>query len=139
MKKFICTICGYVYEGDKAPDECPVCRQPGEKFKEEVLEDSMDSQKPGSMATASGTRAVAAFIQGHWARSFRYHPFVPYCGILYIIFMTKGTLALFSKEKFPYMKFRNGYIYFGIVILLVQFVIKDIMLLVYGVDVLGIV
>ena len=48
MKKFICTICGYVYEGDKAPDECPVCRQPGEKFKEEVLEDSMDSQKPGS-------------------------------------------------------------------------------------------
>lgn len=56
MKKFICTICGYVYEGDKAPDECPVCRQPGEKFKEEVLEDSMDSQKPGSMATASGTR-----------------------------------------------------------------------------------
>lgn len=22
-----------------------------------------------------GTRAVAAFIQGHWARSFRYHPF----------------------------------------------------------------
>ena len=86
-----------------------------------------------------GTRAVAAFIQGHWARSFRYHPFVPYCGILYIIFMTKGTLALFSKEKFPYMKFRNGYIYFGIVILLVQFVIKDIMLLVYGVDVLGIV
>ncbi len=53
--------------------------------------------------------------------------------------MTKGTLALFSKEKFPYMKFRNGYIYFGIVILLVQFVIKDIMLLVYGVDVLGIV
>ena len=46
-----------------------------------------------------GTRAVAAFIQGHWARSFRYHPFVPYCGILYIIFMTKGTLALFSKEK----------------------------------------
>ncbi len=56
MKKFICTICGYVYEGDKAPDECPVCRQPGEKFKEEVLEDSMDSQKPGSMAAASGTR-----------------------------------------------------------------------------------
>ncbi len=41
MKKFICTVCGYVYEGDKAPDECPVCHQPGEKFKEEVLEDNM--------------------------------------------------------------------------------------------------
>lgn len=85
-----------------------------------------------------GTRAVAAFIQGQWIRSFRYHPFVPYCGILYIIFMARGTLAVLSKEKFQYMKFRNGYIYFGIVILFVQFVIKDIMLLVYGVDVLHI-
>ena len=25
MKKFVCTVCGYVYEGDAAPAECPVC------------------------------------------------------------------------------------------------------------------
>ena len=23
--KFVCTVCGYVYEGDAAPAECPVC------------------------------------------------------------------------------------------------------------------
>lgn len=34
MKKFKCTVCGYVHEGDKAPDECPVCHQPGSKFVE---------------------------------------------------------------------------------------------------------
>lgn len=28
MKKFVCTVCGYVYEGAEAPDICPVCRQP---------------------------------------------------------------------------------------------------------------
>ena len=27
MKKFVCTVCGYVYEGDAAPAECPVCRR----------------------------------------------------------------------------------------------------------------
>ena len=36
MKKFVCTICGYVHEGDAAPTTCPKCRQPAEKFKEEV-------------------------------------------------------------------------------------------------------
>ena len=25
MKKFVCTVCGYVYEGEAAPAECPVC------------------------------------------------------------------------------------------------------------------
>lgn len=83
-----------------------------------------------------GSRAVAAFVQGHWVKSFMYHPFVPYCGVLYIIFMIKGTAAIFSRGKYNYMKFRNGYIYFGIAIIIIQFAIKDIMLVVYGKDVL---
>lgn len=33
MKKFVCTICGYVAEGE-APDNCPICKAPREKFKE---------------------------------------------------------------------------------------------------------
>jgi rubrerythrin len=33
-KKFICTVCGYVHEGDDAPDFCPQCKQPKSKFKE---------------------------------------------------------------------------------------------------------
>ncbi|MBP5170586.1 MAG: NADH peroxidase [Bacteroidales bacterium] len=35
-KKWICTVCGYVHEGDEAPDRCPQCRQPKDKFKELV-------------------------------------------------------------------------------------------------------
>lgn len=35
MAKFVCTVCGYVYEGENPPDECPVCHQPASKFKEE--------------------------------------------------------------------------------------------------------
>ena len=33
-KKFICTVCGYVHEGDDAPEKCPQCGVPASKFKE---------------------------------------------------------------------------------------------------------
>ena len=33
-KKFICTVCGYVYEGEHAPEKCPMCGVPASKFKE---------------------------------------------------------------------------------------------------------
>ena len=32
MAKWICTVCGYVHEGDTAPDLCPICKAPAEKF-----------------------------------------------------------------------------------------------------------
>lgn len=31
--KFVCQVCGYVYEGDEAPEKCPQCGAPKEKFK----------------------------------------------------------------------------------------------------------
>ncbi len=31
--KYVCTICGYVHEGDEPPEKCPICNQPKEKFK----------------------------------------------------------------------------------------------------------
>ena len=34
MKKFVCSVCGYVHEGDAAPAECPVCHVGADKFKE---------------------------------------------------------------------------------------------------------
>ena len=33
-KKFICTVCGYIHEGDSAPEKCPMCGVPASKFKE---------------------------------------------------------------------------------------------------------
>ncbi|MBQ2621077.1 MAG: hypothetical protein IJF84_07025 [Thermoguttaceae bacterium] len=32
MAKFVCPVCGYVYEGDAAPEKCPQCGVPGSKF-----------------------------------------------------------------------------------------------------------
>ncbi len=33
MKRWVCPVCGYVYEGDAAPEKCPQCGVPGAKFK----------------------------------------------------------------------------------------------------------
>lgn len=36
MKKFVCTICGYVHEGDAPPEFCPQCKAPAAKFVEQA-------------------------------------------------------------------------------------------------------
>ncbi|MFW2488287.1 NADH peroxidase [Clostridium chromiireducens] len=40
MKRFICTICGYIHEGNNPPDFCPICKAGADKFKE--MEDSLN-------------------------------------------------------------------------------------------------
>ena len=35
MKKFVCSVCGYVHEGDTPPEKCPQCNAPKEKFVEQ--------------------------------------------------------------------------------------------------------
>lgn len=34
MKRFKCTVCGYIHEGNEPPDVCPVCGAPRDKFVE---------------------------------------------------------------------------------------------------------
>ena len=41
MAKFVCSICGYVYEGEAAPAKCPQCGAPASKFN--VLDDADES------------------------------------------------------------------------------------------------
>ncbi len=35
MAKWVCSVCGYVHEGDTPPEQCPVCKAPAEKFKKQ--------------------------------------------------------------------------------------------------------
>ena len=34
MKKWVCQVCGYIYEGENPPEECPVCHVGADKFEE---------------------------------------------------------------------------------------------------------
>ncbi|MBP5193980.1 MAG: NADH peroxidase [Clostridia bacterium] len=38
MAKYVCSVCGYVHEGDEAPEACPVCKAPKGKFIEQKEE-----------------------------------------------------------------------------------------------------
>ena len=35
MKTWVCSVCGYVYEGAQAPEQCPVCKASSDKFVEQ--------------------------------------------------------------------------------------------------------
>lgn len=43
MKKFVCTICGYIYEGTNPPDICPICKVSSDKFEVISEENSLFS------------------------------------------------------------------------------------------------
>ena len=36
--KWVCSICGYVYEGEQPPEKCPVCKAPASKFNKQDAE-----------------------------------------------------------------------------------------------------
>ncbi|MCR4792445.1 MAG: DUF2752 domain-containing protein [Lachnospiraceae bacterium] len=75
-----------------------------------------------------GTRAVRAFLSGHLIKSFIYHPFVPYCFFMWILYEGSHILEMLHVPHVKGMKFRSGYAYAGVIILFANFVIKNILL-----------
>lgn len=45
--KFICEVCGYIYEGEQPPAVCPICKAPASKFTamEEEKDDASNGQE----------------------------------------------------------------------------------------------
>ncbi len=52
--KFVCTVCGYVHEGDNPPAECPVCHAPEEKSKEQAGGKVRASEHVGGVGKGAG-------------------------------------------------------------------------------------
>jgi rubredoxin/uncharacterized membrane protein len=48
MKKWRCTVCGYVHNGDEAPEKCPVCGADKSLFEEVIEEAPTDTQEAGT-------------------------------------------------------------------------------------------
>lgn len=46
-KKFKCKVCGYIHEGDAAPEKCPACQAPASEFEEIVEPGSGKPAKKG--------------------------------------------------------------------------------------------
>ena len=59
MKKFVCSVCGYVYEGDAAPEFCPVCKAPAAKFIEQSEEMTWASEHVVGVAQGAPEDIIA--------------------------------------------------------------------------------
>ena len=57
MTKWICTVCGYVHEGDEAPEKCPQCKVPASKFKKLDESAALNFPTEHEIGVAKGTDA----------------------------------------------------------------------------------
>jgi rubrerythrin len=57
MKKYVCTICGYVHEGDCPPEFCPQCKAPADKFIEQSAGGSLQWADEHRIGVAQGVDA----------------------------------------------------------------------------------
>ena len=88
-----------------------------------------------------GTRAWTELLHGHLVRSALYHPLVPYAAAWYLLFMGSHTWAKAMRaaagREYTGMKWRDGYAAAAIVLLAGNFVIKNLLHLFTGMDVLA--
>ncbi len=67
-KKYICTVCGYVHEGDSAPEKCPQCGVPASKFKEVDEEAAVKFVTEHEIGVAKGCdEQMIADLNAHFA------------------------------------------------------------------------
>jgi rubrerythrin len=59
MKKFVCSVCGYVYEGNNPPENCPQCNAPASKFTEQSGEMSWAAEHVVGVAKGASEDILA--------------------------------------------------------------------------------
>lgn len=79
-----------------------------------------------------GTRAVRLLCHGHILESLYYHPFVLYGALLYAWFMLSNSIEYLSRGKMRVgMRYRKWYVALGVIILALNFVIKNGVMLIW--------
>lgn len=100
MKKFICTVCGYVYEGEQAPEECPVCHQPSEKFREEKPSEQIKSSVIDNADHIETSSAASTDL--HYDKNFyRIDPSCRYMEEIHQMAVTGKTISDAMGTKMP--------------------------------------
>ncbi|MBE5883242.1 MAG: DUF2752 domain-containing protein [Lachnospiraceae bacterium] len=79
-----------------------------------------------------GTRAVIQLLHGRLLQSLWYHPLVMYGVVLYVCFMISHTLSRLHILKRG-MRFREGYLYGALVVLALNFILKNILKFGFGI------
>lgn len=82
-----------------------------------------------------GTRAVQALLEGRFAASFFYHPVVLYGAVIYIWYMVSHSVACLSGGRAPIgLRYSDKYLYGAVIVILVQWVLKNAVKAIWGID-----
>ena len=84
-----------------------------------------------------GTRAVKALLKGRFLDSFLYHPVLIYCAIITVIFAVSYLIYWKTKNPRYRLYLHNTYVYIGAGIIVINFVVKNYLLVAKGIDVLA--
>lgn len=85
-----------------------------------------------------GTRAIHALLHGHIMRSFFYHPIVVYTAVFFGWFMLSQTIEKASRGRFAIgMHYRDIYLWIALAIVLLNCLVKNLVLAVFGIALLG--
>lgn len=82
-----------------------------------------------------GTRAVRALLSGHVFLAFRYHPLIPYSAVITGGFMITQGLSRLGIKGIKGWKFHNWYLYGAVLIIIGNFLIKNLLLLVWNITI----
>lgn len=74
-----------------------------------------------------GTRAIEALFKGKILRSIWLHPLVPYSALLYALFMGSNIISRFSGRRIAGLRFHNWYLYAALIIIIVNWLLKNIL------------
>lgn len=83
-----------------------------------------------------GTHAVCALAAGNLAACVKEHAFVLYTAAGLLLYLVWNSVVILAKKrgsvKIPVMHFHTAYIYIGIAIVLIQWIIKNILLVIHA-------
>lgn len=79
-----------------------------------------------------GTRSLLAYIHGHFITSMKYNVFTTYGLTLFLVFMGSHYARVLTRGRIKGLHFKMRYIVIGILLLLGQFILRNIMLVQYN-------
>lgn len=83
-----------------------------------------------------GSRALTALVHMDVLKSVIYHPFVLYGGGLYTVFMVTHTVKWLSHGKIKGLKYRDRYVYFGVALVIGNWILKNLLLVIWNIELL---
>lgn len=98
-----------------------------------IIHDYLHVYCPG----CGGTRAVYALLGLNIWESFVYHPIVPFCALVFVDYYIGAIITLIRNNGKRYYYLRIWFCYIALGIVVLNFVLRNVMLIVFHVDPIG--